>query len=109
MQQGQQEASKYNEPIISNQVIKSTTLLFYSWQWSIPVQEKNPANFYSIITLRPKRPIFLTSPEGSILVSYTKVHFISVHERASDICIKDAQVKERFKDTLLLFKDSSLE
>lgn len=34
---------------------------------------------------RCKEPLFLTSPEGSVLAVYTKAHFISFHERAQAV------------------------
>lgn len=46
------------------------------------VNEKNLAGFHSIISL--KGPILLTSSKGSILITDTNTHFISVSERASD-------------------------
>lgn len=35
-----------------------------------------------------RESIFLTSPEGSFLILHAKAHFISFHERASDVLVQ---------------------
>lgn len=77
-------SSQAQRTIISNEVTKTLYIFLILGDGQSSFSNRILLVFTAPLLSKPKRPIFLTSPKGSILVLHTKAYFISAYERASD-------------------------